>query len=77
MHWNLHYHLMNVSTELMYTLILCTTCTTIQADFAATALKAVEERKRYNVSWVPRTSNKIELFQESKIYIGRSICNNP
>ena len=61
---------MNVSTELMYTLTLCNTCATIQTDFAARALKAVEGKKRCNFSWVP-TSNTIERFlSRAKITLG-------
>ena len=34
-----------------------------KADFAARALKAIEEKNRYNFSWVPPpTSKKIERF---------------
>ena len=60
---------MNVSTELMYTLTLCNTCTTIQTDFAARALKAVEEKKRYNSSWVPPPAIRLNVFSvEQKLH---------
>ena len=59
---------MNVSTELMYTLTLCNTCTTIQTDFAARALKAVEEKNGILFLGLP-TSNTIERFSvEQKLH---------
>ena len=60
---------MNVSTELMYTLTLCNNNTTIQTDFAARALKAVEEKKRYNSSWVPPPAIRLNVFSvEQKLH---------